>query len=318
MPSTRSSAVFNVPLTTYAQGIMQDKLALYRLANLLCPIVQVGAAVGTFKIFDDRNAFLPQDTARALTGPRRRIAQDATDGTYACKPHGIEVGVDDFEADLAGGQNPVAAQLLEQGKLRSLLSQKATSYVKRVTDFVFANLTPVADRGQWTNPAVDPIDQIDEQLEQLSVLAGSTENINVVMSVTTWAKVRRNEAVKKRCNGVQVEAITREQFVSGLLFPCTLEISAASYVATKRGQTATSPGIAKTTLMQNYVIVANSLPGATTEDPSPFKCFSTSSVLVDAIKTYREEQNNSDIHAMDWSEDIKACGTALARMLSIT
>jgi hypothetical protein len=41
-------------------------------------------------------------------------------------------------------------------------------------------------------------------------------------------------------------------------------------------------------------------------------------VLVDSVKTYREEQNNSDIHAMDWSEDIKLTGSACARLLAIT
>lgn len=318
MPSTRSTAIRNVPLTTYAQGIMQDRLAAFRLANLLCPIVQVGAAVGTFKIFDDRNSFLTDDTARPLAGPRKRITADATDGTYACKPHGIEVGVDDFELDLAGGNvDAVSAQILEQGKLRNMLSRKATSYAKRVTDFVFATLTPVADRGAWSQADVDPIIQLDEQLEQMSILASSTENFNVVMSVTSWNKIRRNAKVLERCNAVQIGSVSLKQLNDSLLFPVNLEVSAVSYMGTKRGQAVTSPGAAKTTLMGDYVILTHSRPSPTVDDPSPFKCFSTSSVLVDAVKTYREEANNSDIHAMDWSEDIKACGTACARMLLV-
>src|SRR4051794_39665236 len=107
MPSRYSTATINVPLTTYAQGIMQDRLAAYALANLLCPIVQVQAASGPFKIFDDRNDFLVEDMQRPLGGPRKRLAFDATDGNYACKPFGVEIPVDDFEADLAGNQAPI-------------------------------------------------------------------------------------------------------------------------------------------------------------------------------------------------------------------
>lgn len=314
-----STATRNIALTSYAQGIMQDRLAAYRLANLLCPIVPVGAAVGTFKIFDDRNDFLPVDMARPLGGPRARITHDATDGTYACKPQGIEVPVDDFELDLSGGQqDPVARQLLEQGKIRSMLGKKATGYAKQVTDFVFANLTPVSGRGDFSSANIDPIDQIDEQIKELSILASSTENIVVVLGVSVWEKIRRNAKVKARCGGVQLEAITLDQLNKSFMFPVKLEVSATSYMATKRGQSATSPGASKTEMMSSYVVIANSFPNPTVDDPSPFKCFSTSSVLVDAVNTYREESSASDIHFMDWSQDIKACGTALARLIAVT
>ncbi len=297
---------------------MQDRLAAYRLAMLLCPIVQVGAAVGTFKIFDDRNDFLPADTNRPLGGPRTRITHDASDGTYACKPHGIEIPVDDFEEDLAGGNtDAVASQLLEQGKMRTLIGKKATSYVKRVTDFVFANLTAVAGRGEFSNADIDPIDQIDEQLAALAIIAGSTENFAVALGINTWSVIRRNDKVKKRCGGVQVEAISLDQLNKSLIFPVKLEVSAVSYVSTKRGQTG-GVGMAKTEAMSNYVVIANTFPNPTVDDPSPFKCFSTSSVLVDGVSTYREEKSASNVHFMDWSEDIKACGTGLAKLIAVT
>lgn len=314
-----STATRNIPLTSYAQGLMQDRLGAYELANLLCPIVQVGAAVGTFKIFDDRNDFLPVDTARPLGGPRTRITHDATDGTYACVPHGIEIPVDDFELSLSGGQvDAVSSQLLEQGKMRTMIGKKATGYAKRVTDFVFANLTAVAGRGEFSNAAIDPIDQIDEQLAALSILAGSTEHFAVVLGLNTWAAIRRNAKVKARTSGVKVSEISLKDLSDSLIFPCQIKVSAVSYVTTKRGQTATSPGIAKTEAMSTYVVIAHSFPSPTVDDPSPFKCFSTSSVLVDGISTYRDEASASDVHFMDWSENIKACGTALARLIAVT
>src|SRR5688572_2205900 len=115
--SLRSTAVFNHPLTTFAQGYMQDRLAAYRLANLLVPIVQVSAAAGTFKKFDDRNSFLIVDTHRGVGGTAKRLKFEATDDTYNCEPHALEIGEDDFEAALAGGA--LQSELNAQGKIKS-------------------------------------------------------------------------------------------------------------------------------------------------------------------------------------------------------
>jgi len=296
---------------------MQDRLGAFRLANLICPIVQVTAATGTYKIFDDRNSFLPADTRRALGTPRKRLAHDAEDGTYSCKPHGIEIPVDDFELDLAGGEaNAVTSQLLAQGKMNTLLSSKATSYAKRVVDFAFANLTAVDGRGNFSSANIDPIDQIDEQLEALSTTISSTENISVILSVGVWRAIRTNAKVKARLGIKDGLTLKRDNLVDGLLFPVNLEISGVSYTATKRGQA--SADVTKATMVGNYCLILHSMPTPTVDDASAFKCFSTSSVLVDSVKTYREENSNSDVHATDWSEDIKLTGAACARLLAIT
>ena len=186
--SIRSTSIFNAPLTAYAFALMQDQLAAYRLANLICPIVQVPGAVGTYKKYDDRNAFLAPNTARPLSGPRLRIQHDATDGTFACKPQGIEIGLDDFEGDLGGSFNTLEQQA--QLKIRTLVSQKCTAYAKTVVDFAFANLTPVANRGNFSDAGVDPIDQLDEQLDAIALDTGSTENKTLIMSTSVAEKPR--------------------------------------------------------------------------------------------------------------------------------
>lgn len=309
-----STATINVPLTTYARGIMQDRLAAFRLANLICPIVPVFAAIGTYKKFDDRNAFLPEDSARGMGGPRKRIAHEATDGKYACTPHGLEIPVDDFEVDLAGGENPIANQLLSQGKMATLLSKKATGYAQRVTQFVFANLAPVANMGQFSSPDIDPIDQIDEQLDSLSTDISTTENVNVIMSTSVWKAVRQNDKVKKRLGIRDGVSLTRQNLMDGLLYPVNLEISGVVAATSKRGQN----GVVKQQLFGGYLLIVHTMPTPTIDDASAFKCFSTSSVLVDSVKTYREENSVSDIHALDWSEDIELTGSTCARLLKIT
>lgn len=313
----KSTAVLNWPLTTFAQGYMQDRLAAYRLANLLMPIVQVGAASGTFKKFDDRNAFLDIDTHRGVGGVAKRLKFEATDDTYNCEPHALEIGEDDFEMALTGSQAAgITNELNSQGKIKSLLSRKATAYAKRAVTTAFAALTPIAGRGNFSNADIDPIDQIDEQLEAIATDVGSTENITMITSLSVWRAIRSNPKVKQRL-GIAKNAeisLTKEQFLQGLLYPVNFEVSAVSATATKFGQTT----VTKSLIVGSYVIILLTLPNPTIYDPSAFKCFSTSSALVDAVRDYREEASRSDIHAVDWSESMKQTSTLSARLLAVT
>lgn len=307
----KSTAVVNEFLTTFAYGLMQDRLAAYTLANTLCPIVQVGAATGTYKVYDDRNAFLAPDSKRPLGGPRTNIRMEATDATYSLSPRGYECGLDDYEITLAGNRNPMD---LAQLKIKTMLSKKATDYAKRAADFVFANLTAASDRGNWSDASIDPIDQIDEQLDALSGVTGSTENVSVVLGVAEWRKVRSNAKVKARLGITGGIALTREQFVNGLLFPVNLLISPTLATVTKHGQST----VTKARVMAGYCVIVHSQPSPTQDDPSFAKCFSTSPALVEAVREYRAEGNNSTMYPIDWDEDMKVTGSACARLLAIT
>ena len=310
--SLQSTATVNEPLTSYAYGLMQDRLAAYELANTLCPIVQVPANTGTYKVYDDRNAFSVPDTARPLGGTRNRIQASATDGTYACKPQGLSIGLDDYELNLASARNtPVD---LAQMKIRTLLNQKANAYAKRVVDFVFANLTPVAGRGGWSNNDIDPIDQIDEQLDALSLDIGTTENVSVVMSVAEWRALRMHPKTKSRLGIKDGLALTRENFTGALLYPVKLIISGTAATVTKPGQAT----VTKARLTAGYCLLCHTQPSPSTEDASAFKCFSTSPVLVDSVREYRDENSNSTIYPIDWDEGLYKTGASCARLLAIT
>jgi hypothetical protein len=316
--SVRGTATINVPLTSYAQGIASDRIGANRLAQILSPIVQVGAAVGTYKVFNDKNSFLIEDDARALGGQRKRLQFEAGDAGYSCKPRGLEIGMDDFESDLvstSGGAQRMA--LLEQGKVKSLVARKSLGYCKRVVDAFFAGYTVEGGLGKWSDPAIDPIDQLDEVLSGLSLDVSSSENITLVMSLTAWKLLRRNEKVKKRLGLNQFQTLTRPQLLDALVFPVSLEISSVTYTTKKFGQAAVGKGD-KVEVIGSYAAVLQSQPNPTEFDVSPFKTFSTSSALVDSVKTYRDESSNSDVHAVDWSEDIKQTSTLSARTLAIS
>jgi len=308
--SLKTTATVNEFLSTYAFGLMQDRLKAFDLANTLCPIVEVGGATGTYKIYDDRNAFAAPDTARALGGPRNIVQADATDGTYVCKPQGLNIGLDDYEIAQAGTRGPDLPRL----KLKKLLNAKATAYSKQVVDFVFANLTAVAGSGNWSANDVDPLDQLDEQLDAISLDTGTAENKAIVMGVSEWRKLRMNTKAKARLGVKDGMSITTENLATGLLYPVKLIISSSVVTVTKPGQAT----VTKSRLMGGYCVIVHTAPNPSEDDASAFKCFSTSSVLVDGVREYRNEDNNSTMYPVDWDQDIKKTGSACARLLAIT
>ncbi len=314
MPRTQTAAV-NYVLTSYAQGLANELLQVQRVAEALCPTVMVAGASGGYKKFSDRNAFTVYNTQRGLGGQARRITFNATDGTFNCQPQALEVTVDDFEREMAAASGGgLADQLLDQGKIRALLNGTALSHMDKVITAVLAALSPVADRGNWSSPDIDPIDQLDEQLEQLSTDVGSTSFINLVLSTGAWRTLRDHPKVKARCSGVQVSGISTDQLQGMLLFPVQVVIGAVSKTSNKEGQST----VTKTNIVGNNAVLTYAVPSPSQYDPSAFKCFTTGVGNVQSVRTYRSEDSRSDVHAVDWSEDIVQTSALSARRMAIS
>ncbi len=312
-----SSAAINYTLTAYAQGLANDIMQAQEVARALCPIVPVTGAAGKFKKFSDRNSFTAYNTQRGLGGSAKRILFEATDGDFNCEPQALEVTVDQHERSLAdAGGNPLAQQLLDQGKVRALVNATALSHVDKVITFVNANVSAKADTGNWSNTGIDPIDQLDEQLDELSTDVGSTQFINLVLSTTAWRTLRNHAKVKARCSGVQVGGISREQLASILMFPVNIVIGGISKLSTKEGQSIAKGG--KTQVVGSNAYLSYGVPNPTPYDPSALKCFSTGSGNIAAVRTYTDPSERFDVHAVDWSEDLQLCSALAIRRLAIT
>ena len=315
--SRSSAAAINYTLTAYAQGLANDIMAAQEVANAICPIVPVTGAAGGFKKFSDRNSFQVYNTQRGLGGQAKRILFDATDGTFNCEPQALEVTVDKHERDLAdAGGNPLAQQLLDQGKIRALVNSTALSHADKVITYVNANVTAETDRGNWSNAAIDPIDQLDEQLDGLTTDVGSAAFINLVLSTTAWRTLRNHPKVKARCSGVQVGGITREQLASILMIPVNVVIGTISKLSSKEGQTIAKGG--KTQVIGSNAYLTYAVPSPTPYDPSALKCFTTGSGNIEAVRSYQDPSMRFDVHAVDWSEDIQLTSSLSIRRLSIT
>lgn len=315
--SRSSSAAINYTLTAYAQGLANDIMAAQEIANALCPIVPVTGAAGSYKKFSDRNSFTVYNTQRGLGGSAKRILFEATDGTFNCEPQALEVTVDRHERDLADANgNPLAQSLLDQGKIRALVNSTALSHVDKIVSFVNANVTAEETVGNWSNNDIDPIDQLDLKLDELTTDVGSSQFINLVLSTSSWRALRNHPKVKARCSGVQVGGISREQLAAILMIPVNVVIGSAAKMSSKEGQTVAKGG--KTRVLASNAYLTYSVPNPTPYDPSALKCFTTGSGNIESVRTYKDPSDRFDVHAVDWSEDIQLTGSLAIRRLAIS
>lgn len=310
-----STATLNYQLTNYAQGHMNDLAESRALAERLAPSTPVPGSSGQFKKFNDKNSFLAEDTARAAGGDPKVIAFSASDDTYACKPQALEVRVDKSEIDAAGNSTgALGQQLLREGKVAAMLNKASLSHGIQVVTAVLAAVTAHATFGVWSNPDIDPIDQLDDQLDALSLDCGSASNIKLTLDTTAWRALRNHPKTKARCSGVQVGGITREQLQSLLMIP--VDVMIASIVKDTTGLGVTS---SKSRVLASTVLLHYSLPNPTAYDPSAFKTFTVGmGSPFGGVRSYDSLNGLWEGHLIDWSRDIKQTSTLAMRRLSIT
>lgn len=310
--SRSSTATVNPFLTAYAQGLSNDLMGAMDIINALCPTVQVGGASGQYKEFNDRNSFTVYNTGRGMGGSAKRILFEASDASFNAKPQALEVTVDEFERQQAGGaENILGQQRLDQAKVRALLNSTALSHADKIVQYVIDNTTAVSERGNWSNASVDPIDQLDEQLDALTLDVGSAQFINLVLGTGAWRTLRNHPKTKARCNGVQVGGITREQLQAMLMIPVNVVIGHLAKASNAEGQT-----IAKTRVVGSNAILTYSVPSPTEYDPSAFKCFTTGDGNIESVRSYQDGPR-VEVHAIDWSEDLKKTSSLAVKRLAI-
>ncbi|HOW64872.1 MAG TPA: hypothetical protein P5186_19910 [Candidatus Paceibacterota bacterium] len=308
--SRSSTASVNIGLTNFARGVQQDRKQ--SLADFLAPVVKVAGASGQYKDFNDANAFTVYATDRALGGDAQRIAFSAADQWFNCRPQALEVTIDQAERDQAGNSS-MADAVLTEGKVVALLNAQTLSHEKKVIDYIVANTTPVADRGNWSNEDIDPIDQLDEQLDQMSLAVGSTDDFRMALSVSSWRILRNHPKVKARCSGVQVGGISLKQLQEILIFPVEVRLGILATTGVKMPAVGT-----KARVLGSNVVITYAMQNPTVYDPSGFKTFTVAAGYVDSVRSWTDASGRFEVHAVDWSEDIKQTSTESSRRLVIT
>jgi hypothetical protein len=302
-----SAATKNVHLSNYAFGIAQDLRSA--LAHFIAPQVPTGASAGQFKKFDDKNAFQVYETLRALGGPNKRIQFAATDPFFNCKPRGLEIAIDDHEREKAGDHQ----QQLEEAKTKTLVSTTTLSHENDVLTKVLADVAAVGGKGVWSDADIDPVDELDEQIEAIATATGMMPN-RIVFGLGAWRVFRNHAKVKARQPGADLIGITTEQAARMTLNPgLDVRVGMLSKDTKKFGAAKNAVN-----LVGAEVLLFFGQDNPTQYDPSFAKTFTPVAGAVDAVMQYRDEGNNSDVFKTNWSDDIQVVSTALARRITLS
>ncbi|MFO7534719.1 MAG: hypothetical protein R6X19_03390 [Kiritimatiellia bacterium] len=307
--SLRSTARREVILRAYAMGLTQDMASA--LADFLAPIVPVGVATGKYKEYSDKQAFAVYNTARALGGGATRIKFEATDKSFDCTPQALEIPIDDHERDLVGVDDSAAQSDLEQAKIRTLVINAGLSREARVFELA-ATIANRAGFGGWTDPASDPIAELNSIIELIATRCGMMPNA-LAFGLGAYRALVSHPKVKADC-GITGSTCDPKMVVAKLLNPAIdLRIGVLSRDTVKFGKDKSAVNVVGANV---YCFIRQANP--TPYDPSAMKTFVTRASGVDDVMSYRDETANSDVYKVGWSEDVKITGTACIERLEIS
>jgi hypothetical protein len=198
--------IINQDMTDYAHLVIPDYMRTLREAFGLAPLVPTGQMAGKYMSFDEKMAFVVPNARRASGGETKLIQFNGKPVDYVLDPNALKTYVDlEVELPLAGN----AAGTLERAKVRTLISQAVNAYAVSVFDTVRAATTPASGKGNWGDPAVDPLGEISGGIETVEEKSGLTPNV-VTMSKSMWRQLIRHPKVLARFPG-KTDALTPER-----------------------------------------------------------------------------------------------------------
>lgn len=296
----------NPTLIQYAQGAAQD--AMSRVADFLAPTVPVSSSTGKYKVYDEKNRFHLPDTKRAVGGRATEISFDASDLTFNCAPHALDVPVDILEQD-----DDMMNTMMEAADLAAEVG--ALSHEKTVIDTAVAALS--AEAPAWGSSA-DPIKTIDEYI--LSVLKGARYGgllgVRVLLGATLLKNLKNHPAVKgriitgKAANGVA--SVDMPAISNMLMGNPEVRASFAVYDSAQAGKTDSISFVLDTSLI---VFAAKDAP--TRRDPSFMKTFRLRNRWMQP-GTFMRDDGRAEVAKFDWSEDVKVTNSAAAVLATPT
>jgi hypothetical protein len=306
--STRTQGSLNPTLTNYAKGIAQDRASA--VAEFIAPTVAVGASIGQFKKFDDKNAFQVIDASLPDGADPKRIEFGVTDGTFNCRPYALEVRITKPELDAIGDNDPLD---LQQAKIDTLISSAILTHEEAVLAKVKASLAPVSGKGVWSNASNDPVVELDEQIMAIAVETGLMPNA-ILMGIGAWNVFRNHPKVIARMPGAALIGVTTAQASAFLLNPgLEIRVGVISKDTAKFGKDKSAVNI-----VGNEVFVFHRSANPTTYDPSFAKTFRVNGSGIEAVYSYDAPNGLYQGHIVYWSVDVQVVSAACGRRLTIT
>jgi hypothetical protein len=292
-------------LTNMLVGYKQDQSRF--VANRVFPVVPVDKQGFTYYVFDKKFWFLDSLTGRAAGGHYARSGYGVSTASGLANLWGLEHPIADEVR--ANNQTPMA---LEQAGLQWLAQQ---SLIKRerkfATDFMVTGVWGTDDNNSATDwddfTNGDPIDNILTARRTVSNATGFDPNTMVMGFIVHQALINHPDIID-RVKYVQVATLaTIENALAAAFGVSSYLVSKASYNSANENAAMTAAAI-----VDDDCLVCYCTPGAGIMTASCGYTFAWAGGGGDGIvKTYREEQTNSDVLQLKEAWDQKAVATDL-------
>lgn len=294
----------NPTLIQYAQGSAQD--AMSRVADFLAPTVPVASSTGKYKVYNEKNRFHLPDTRRAIGGRAIELGFEATDATYNCTPHGIDVPVDILEQDddMMNSMQEAADLAAEVGAL---------SHEKEVIDTAVASLSAVTPD---FSSSEDPIPLIDGYI--LDVLKGARYGglmgVRILFGASFYKNLKNQAKITSKVvtgKNAQGSAAVNEAVIASLLMgQPQCRTTFAIYDAAQAGLDDSI-----SFLLDSSMLIFAAKDSPTRRDPSFMKTFRLRNRWMQP-GSYSRDDGRADVAKFDWSADIKVTNTAAAKLVT--
>jgi hypothetical protein len=296
-------------LREFAQGAAQS--AVQPVADFLAPTVEVPTSIGRYKIYTEKNRFLPPDTTRAIGGRATVLSFDATDATYNCQPNALDFPIDYLE-------------MIEEAALTNALMEGATivaevaalTHEQNVINTALSAVTGQAKT--WSGGSgSDPIDDIDAQILNVIKAAryGSLMGVGVLFGAGAWRLFKNAPNVRSRFIAAGDSAIPNVTPAEATkLFVGNPEVR-TSYMVVDTAKEGLSPSISF--LLDTSVLIFARLQNPTRRDPSFMKTFRLMGNYM-VPGSYLRDDGRVEVAKFDWSEAIAVTNNAAAQLLTVS
>ncbi len=307
MPSRLAALAAKTTIRDYAQGAAQDATA--PVADFLAPTVEVGIPVGYFKKYTEKNRFRIPDTRRAIDGRATVLGFNADDATFNCKPHALDVPIDQME----GMADQSLETLLQEGADMAA-EVSGLAHEKTVCDLAIATLTGGASNIDFA-AGLDVVDQLDAVLIAVAkaARAGSLLGTRILFGPTFFRRFKNHASVKARFAAAKNAVVNPSisDLLSLLIFNPQAKMSAMVYDNA-------AEGIAEDIkfLLDDKAIVFAAKDSPTRRDPSFMKTFRLRGAWM-APRVYTRDDGRVEVAAMDWSEEVQVTNSAAGKLLGI-
>lgn len=293
----------------YAQGAATGNVSF--LADVISPVAAVASPQGHFKSYNLESKFLADlITSRAPGGDGLMIEFDASDPTFNCAPHAVNVPVDITNVDQEG-YNMAMMQAADMAAFVGGVSHERAVFVKAKAAL---SSTPKV----WGS-ANYPIKDIDAALRLciLGSFGGFGLEPHVIFGMAAWERFKNNPSVSGKF-------VVNTSKTSGAAFAIPTVATAGSLFLTETQthlsmvvQNTAQQGLAKSMgfINDNEVFIFMRAANPNQLDAGFMKTFRLRNRYMTA-RTWTSASGRNEYAAYDWSTDVQTVNTAAAVLLT--